>query len=525
MSWDEGYVSDVQYPNMHIGEQSPTHLNFACILNGYEPVSLDGPFTYFELGCGQGLTANILAASNPHGKFYATDFNPAHIVSASELAKSAGLNNLVLMENSFFELAEGMVSDLPKFDFITMHGVYTWVNADNRQYISRFLARYLKPGGLVYVSYNAMPGWSNIVSLQRLMREHVKLYPAASQIQIKKACQFASTLSEAGANYFKVNPVVQEHLDSINEIKSTQSSYLVHEYMHQGWAPLYHADIVQDFSIAKLDYVGSADFTAAFPHLLFNLEQKKILNEMDNSVMRETCKDYIVNASFRKDIFVRGARSMSTDRMLYWMDQIGIVLTVPRHAVHLDIKVGNTTINGREEIFTPIFDALTEGPKTLAELALLPALKDVGINFVKEVAGLLCDSKQASPYFVSMKNTDNVSAINMNRMLTQHPHYNDGYQVLASSLLGNGVLSNPIQRVAYQALLEGPDDFDVENTAKQILKIMKNEGIPVKRGQEELLSEEDQLAELVLTVSGILNIRVPIWRALKMTNVVASIEA
>lgn len=38
---------------------------------------------------------------------------------------------------------------LPQFDFITLHGIYTWVSRENRQHIVDFIARYLKPGGIV----------------------------------------------------------------------------------------------------------------------------------------------------------------------------------------------------------------------------------------------------------------------------------------------------------------------------------------------------------------------------------------
>ena len=47
---------------------------------------------------------------------------------------------------------------LPMFDYVTLHGVYSWVGTTVRADIVRFLRRYLKPGGAVYLSYNAMPG-------------------------------------------------------------------------------------------------------------------------------------------------------------------------------------------------------------------------------------------------------------------------------------------------------------------------------------------------------------------------------
>jgi tRNA G46 methylase TrmB len=79
MEWREGYTADVEYSAGFYREQSPAYLNFVCWLNGFEPVALDQPFSYCELGFGHGLTVNILAASNPHATFYGTDFNPAQV--------------------------------------------------------------------------------------------------------------------------------------------------------------------------------------------------------------------------------------------------------------------------------------------------------------------------------------------------------------------------------------------------------------------------------------------------------------
>ena len=125
MDWTAGYASDIEYTAGFYPEQAPGHLNLVCALNGNEPPSLAGPFTYFELGFGRGLTASVLAASNPRGTFYAADFNPAHVAGARELAAEAGLDNLTLLENSFEELAAGAVAGLPGFDYITLHGIYT----------------------------------------------------------------------------------------------------------------------------------------------------------------------------------------------------------------------------------------------------------------------------------------------------------------------------------------------------------------------------------------------------------------
>jgi SAM-dependent methyltransferase len=49
-------------------------------------------------------------------------------------------------------------NDLPQFDSISLHGIWTWVSRDNQKLIVEFARRHLKPGGLLYIDYNCLPG-------------------------------------------------------------------------------------------------------------------------------------------------------------------------------------------------------------------------------------------------------------------------------------------------------------------------------------------------------------------------------
>ena len=67
---------------------------------------------------------------------------------------------------------------LPRFDYIVAHGVYSWVDPPARAALRRFIDGHLKSGGLVYVSYNAMPGWTGDLPFQHLVRELAGGLPA-----------------------------------------------------------------------------------------------------------------------------------------------------------------------------------------------------------------------------------------------------------------------------------------------------------------------------------------------------------
>ena len=513
MDWTAGYASDVEYTAGFYREQSPAWLNFVCVLNGYEPVPLNKSFTCFELGFGRGLTANLLAASYPQGQFYAADFNPGHVAGARQLAASAQLENLILLENSFFELADGQVKGLPQFDFITLHGIYTWVTAENRAHIVNFINRYLKPGGIVYMSYNAMPGWSATLPLQRLLVEYADLHPGRSDLQIKAAAGFVEKLEAAQAGYFTVNPSLKPRLDML---KTGNTNYLVHEYMHKHWQPMYHADVARDMAGAKLDYAGSAELPYAYPGLFLTPEKQELINGLSDPALRETMKDYFLNTAFRKDVFVRGARRMSSPRQAEWLSQVGMALIVPRADVSLSMKLVVGEVNAREEVYGPVLDALARQPHTLAELAALPALQGQGLGNLAQIAAILTASGQAAFFFASNGKVATESALRMNRTLAANVRYGDEYQALSSPILGNGLSSNFIERVVYLVLGQNVRDPDLAQVVKQAWQVMAAQGRRMIKDGKLLETEAENLAELEVQIKPVLTHKLPLWRQLKM---------
>lgn len=512
MDWNDGYVSDIAYPAAFFPEQSPTHLSIACILNGVEPVPLDRPFTYFELGAGMGLTAAVLAASHPQGRFYANDFQPAHVASSRELAERGGLDNLTLLECSFADLAAGKV-DLPPLDFITMYGVYSWVTPENRRCIVDFIARYLKPGGIVYVNYNAMPGWASALPLQRMVLEHAERHPAGRVRQVEQAREFIGAMMAAGARYLDDTPVLRHRLASLADDKA---GYLAHEYLNRGWEPLYHVDVVGDMANAKLDFVGAANLGHAYPTLFLDEKQNALLASIDDPVMRETVKDYQHNTSFREDVMVRGARHMSAARQGEWLARIGIARTT--------VDVGGETDPlpaaidaARAQAVLPalrrLLRKLADGPLRLSALA---DAMELPLAEVARLGALLSASGEASLFLLDGASGDPVSARALNLAIARDAVHGDQYQVLASPVLGGGLRAGLVQRLIYAVLSEEPE---VEE-ADAVLAAVRTK---LDRYRETIAADTRQAAQLASlnedlpqTVSAILRLRVPVWRALQV---------
>lgn len=151
-SWDEGYVSEIDYTYGYYLELNPHRIKLAFALAGLHPPEVK---TAVELGFGQGMSVLLHGAASDIS-WYGNDFNPAQAAFARSLANEGGLK-VDLTDESFAEFCSR--DDLPEFDFIGLHGIWSWVNDANRQIIVDFIARKLRIGGVVYLSYNTMPGW------------------------------------------------------------------------------------------------------------------------------------------------------------------------------------------------------------------------------------------------------------------------------------------------------------------------------------------------------------------------------
>lgn len=512
MNWTEGYVSDVEYVAGFYRELSPGWLNLVCLLNGVQPVPLDQPYQYCELGFGRGFSAQLLAAANPQGQFYAADFNPAHVAGASALVREAQLPNLTLLENSFEQMASGDV-DLPQFDFIVLHGVYTWVTAENRQHIVRFIGRYLKPGGIAYISYNAMPGWAPALPLQRLLVEYADAFPNRADLQIKAATEFLTQMEQANAGYLVQNPSIKARIDAL---KTSNQHYLVHEYLHKHWQPLYHADVARDLAAAKLNFVGAAELQGAYPGIFLNDAQRQMIDKLPHGEQRETLKDYLLNTSFRKDVFVRGARRLTVQRQAEQLAQLTLALIVPRAAASLTMKLPGGEVKGVPQLYDPVLDALAQRPHTLAELARLPALAGQTMQSVAQIAALLTASTQTAIYAPSNAVAAPDNAWRMNAALAQQTRYGDEYHALCSPLLGSGLSANYVERLFYLGLQQAPDDITPVALAHVAWQVMRTGGQRMQRDGAALQTEPENLDALTRSAHEFIVNKLPLWRTLKL---------
>ncbi|HEY5411884.1 MAG TPA: class I SAM-dependent methyltransferase [Caulobacteraceae bacterium] len=300
-SWTSGYVADVGYTHGFYRELTPALQCQIALAKGVRGPAASAPMTYCELGCGQGFSANLIAAANPHLQVFATDFNPAHILNARSLAAETGATNVQFFDQSFRDFIEE--PGLPAFDIVALHGIYSWITPQHRADIVEFIRRKLKPGGLVYISYNALPGWAAGMPLRQLFAEHAETTTGPILPRVDAALEFVERLKATSPAFFRANASVAARLDAI---KKHDRRYLAHEYFNAEWNPFYYSEVARDLEVAKLGFLGSANLLDDIAEVNLTPEQATLLDDIADPALRETVRDYIVNQQFRRDVFIKG---------------------------------------------------------------------------------------------------------------------------------------------------------------------------------------------------------------------------
>ncbi|KPF82565.1 hypothetical protein IP70_21540 [alpha proteobacterium AAP38] len=485
-SWTSGYVADIGYTYGFYRELTPAMLNMALALRNQATASLDDKLAYCELGCGQGITSNLLAAANPEIEFYATDFNPSQIAGAQALAKAAGTTNVHFYDQSFQEFIDN--PDLPAFDFISLHGIYSWISQENRQAIVRFIARHLKPGGAVYISYNTMPGWASIMPLRQLLVQQAATSTGPIVPRIDQALAFATKLMDGKARYFTANPVLKERVE---QLQKQPRQYLAHEYMNRDWTPFYFADVVNELSDAKLGWTASANLTDHVENISLAPDHQAILNEIGDAVRRESIRDYLVNQQFRRDIFVRGSRTLPTPIASRQLLSTRFVLAVNAADVPLTINTTAGQVKLHEETYRPVLDSLERGSKTLGELLAEPAIAAVGVQRVIQVLTVITGTGHIYPALPQKGEARRRSRTDaFNKAVLEIAESSSDLQYLASPVSGSGHTYDRIQMLFLTAMRKGGDapEFVWNNLRQQNQRLLKD--------GKALETPEENLAEL-----------------------------
>jgi len=454
-SHSEGYVVEIEYESYFFENLAPNYLHLLTLLHERSlPLRRkDEPFRYLELGYGQAISLNIFASSQ-EGEFWGTDFNLEHTMSAKKALENTTVNSTLLNE-SFKELeARSARGELPQFDMIILHGIWSWINEENRNHITRIFSRNLKEGGICYISYNCLPGWANLMPLRDLMssyRDYAKNIKGITD-QAQHAYNVAATLEKAGAAFFKINPQATGRLKNL---ANASISYAAHEYFNEHSKPFYFKDVAKTLASVNCSFLCPTDLQNHLPNFI-PPDIASLLKTITDIEMSETIRDFTYNTTFRRDIFIKEGNTQSAKSIQEKLDAIPIILARPMEEIGYKVQ-GFLPFTLERKIYDPILEFLTTNnyaPKTIKEICAYSKSINIPKEGCLQIIRILLSFFYILPYQEpSERIRKNCKALNS--YFCEKARKGQYSSVLASPITGNGVQVSRIEQLLLDAQSQG----------------------------------------------------------------------
>jgi methyltransferase-like protein/2-polyprenyl-3-methyl-5-hydroxy-6-metoxy-1,4-benzoquinol methylase len=162
---------DIPYPRLAFPHTHPSHMATIGRLLGMRPAPVDR-CRVLELGCASGANLLPMAYAMPGSTFVGIDLSERQIAEGRTMAHDLGLTNVVLEPMDIRRAVEVLSERFGSFDYIIVHGIYSWVPDDVKLALLTACRRLLAPEGIAYVSYNCYPGCQLREMIRRMCQYH-----------------------------------------------------------------------------------------------------------------------------------------------------------------------------------------------------------------------------------------------------------------------------------------------------------------------------------------------------------------
>ncbi len=504
--WSHGYNVEVPYTYGYYKETSPLWIKWASYLGGRKPPK-ENKLRVLELGCGQGFNLCMHAAAFPEMEFLGIDFNPSHISHASELVSITGLNNIKFVEGDFLELKEHWITEFGKFHYVILHGIWTWINKAVKEAVVEILKQVVLPGGMVYISYNSMPGWLPGTIVRDVLFNYYRMTQKSALQAVSEGLEVLKKLEELNAVVFRVYPNLKHRLEMAMK---HDMNYVVHEYINEAHKISWVYEVIDEVTQAKLYYAASANLTDNYLPALLPDNVREYINSFSHPVFRLFLIDLLINQAFRRDIYQKGEiRPFPVEQI----KEIKSVKFICREEIPEQFKfqIGMVEMEGKKEVYEPIMQELSKGEKSIEELLKIPPFNERGIMPLIQALTLLMSKELIHIY---NENHDVMYTQRFNRNIVKLVSEGRPYNFLCSPITGMGVIVPPLEMTLLDILFEGVSSADELST--KALQRLKQQGKNLLKDGNPITEPQEEMKEMKRIVGEFLGKKLPKLKALKV---------
>jgi methyltransferase-like protein/SAM-dependent methyltransferase len=297
-------------PSASVPQSHPNRLAGLAKVFGVD-APLPSKARVLELGCADGANLLPMAEQMPGASFLGIDYSSKQIEAGQKALEAAGLKNVQLRHQDIldFPLTEG------KFDYIIVHGVFSWVPEPVREKILAICSACLTDRGLAFISYNALPGWNMRKSLRDMMLFHTAgiTDPVTRVRQARALLKFLADSVPADRSAYGL--LLKSELEIISKVSD---NYLLHDYMEEENTAFYFHQFMGRAIKHGLQYLGESSLSHMLPS---NFPEKvaKTLGQLGQIIAQEQYMDFLRNRMFRQTVLCKAGtainRAISADRL------------------------------------------------------------------------------------------------------------------------------------------------------------------------------------------------------------------
>jgi hypothetical protein len=318
----------------------------------------------------------------------------------------------------------------------------------------------LKPGGLLYLGYNALPGWAAVEPLRRLMRDVSADVVGGNAARAHQALAAAKLLCEANAEYFIANPSAKEILAAMLE---QGVPYAAHEFFNAHWHPMYFADVAAEAAQCDLRFVGQVPLRLNYGDLMIAPSLREAFRTISDRRAWEHSRAFATNEFFRRDVYVKGAVAQAQNTGSAYLDTTAFGTLVPAEEVEREIALPNRSLHFKGPLFDALITTLASRSSTVRELVMTPALAPLGVDTIRQAVLQLLMGNDVIPMCSAPAAPQSTGCryhipCAFNRAILTQPLSRRHPIVLASPVAGTGVTLAMLDAVLLRALTESHAD-------------------------------------------------------------------
>jgi SAM-dependent methyltransferase len=296
-----GY-DELPYPCSPYPQSQPEHLATLACLMGLEYPPLVGA-RVLEIGCGDGANLLPLTLTMPGADLHGIDLSPRQIETGLTTMRALQLDRVQLAVRDLRDLndADGA------FDYIIAHGVYSWTPPDVRDALLTLFQRRLSPTGIGFISYNAMPGWSNRLAIREWLLAAIGSGRTGTS-RVAEARRLMRQLCELLQGDASTRDIAVR--SELTRLLEWSDGYLRHDLLEDHNQPVTFRQFNEHLTQHGVQFLAEADFPTMVGHGLPSHLAQAVQTQSSGALAREQLFDVLTNREFRQSLVIHADRKV-----------------------------------------------------------------------------------------------------------------------------------------------------------------------------------------------------------------------